>query len=199
MTIEELNIKLSNVIADLQGQPYGNVMVQVASDALYLIKDRVINRGQDPDDKKLRPYSTRPMLTSKGRMSNAAYNKIAGSAQKRKQLTWVVKNGATFFVLPFGSKQFRELHGRQTQHVDYTFSGRMWNNIKLLKDRSDIVGGVAVIGATTPEDRNKISNLISLRGIFLRPSNSDIAILQKTFSTGIENIFKKNGLTTINT
>ena len=194
MTLEEVTERMANVIADLQGEPYGNVMVQVASDALYLIKDRVINRGEDPNEKKLRGYSVNPMLTSKSQMTLSAYNKIAGSRQKKAALTWVVKDGRTFFVLPFGYRQFRDLHGRQTRHVDYTFSGRMWNNIKLQRDRSNPNAGMVIVGASTPEERAKIENLIGLRGVFLRPSKPDIEVLKQTFSTGVMNIFKKNGL-----
>lgn len=195
MTIDELNTNLANVIADLQGEPYANVMVQVASDALYLIKDRVINRGESPEQRKMRPYSTNPMLTSKSRMTDSAYNKIAGSKQKQKQLSWVVKNGMTFFVLPYGYKQFRELHGAQTRHVDYTFTGQMWNNIKLKTDASNLKEGKAVIGATTPDNIAKVKRQIELRGIFLRPTQPDIEVLKQTFSNGIMNIFKKNGIT----
>lgn len=194
MTLEEVTERMANVIADLQGEPYGNIMVQVASDALFLIKDRVINRGEDPDEKKLKPYSSNPMLTTKSQMSTAAYNKIAGSKQKKKELTWVVKNGQIYFVLPYGYSQFRKLHGRQTRHVDYTFSGRMWNNIKLQRDRSNLNGGVAVIGASTPEEKAKIENLIELRGVFLKPSKRDMEVITQTFNTGIMNIFKKNGI-----
>jgi hypothetical protein len=197
MTIEELNIKLGNVIADLQGQPYGNVMVQVASDALFLVKDRVINRGTNPDNEKMEPYSTSEMYVSKSQLSTAAYQKIAGTKTKRAQLQWIVTDeGVLKMILPYGYKQFRDIHGRQTRHVDYTFSGRMWNNIKLLKDRSDLNGGVAVIGATTRDDRMKVMTQIELRGVFLRPTKQDTEQLRDTFSKGISNIFKKNGLTT---
>lgn len=196
MTIEELNTNLANVIADLQGEPYANVMVQIASDALYLIKDRVINRGESTTGRKMRPYSVSPLKRQKKDMTLSAYNKIAGSKQKRSQLSWVTEpDGQVFFILPRGYKQFRELHGRQTRHVDYTFTGRMWNNIKLQPDKSNLKGGKAVIGASTPEERHKIANNIELRGIFLKPTQPDIEVLKQTFSNGIMNIFKKNGIT----
>lgn len=193
MTLEQVNINLSRVISDLNGAPYADLMVRIANDCLYMIKDRVISRGESPNETKLKPYSTNPILVSKKGMSTKAYGTIAGTKGKRKQLTWVTHKGARLFVLPYGYKQYRELHGRQTKHVDYVFTGRLWNNIKIIKGKSDARNGVLIIGATTPEDRNKMENIINRRGVFLFPTKRNIKTMEKTFSGGIKYIFTKNG------
>ena len=59
---------------------------------------------------------------------------MPGSKQKRRELKWVTlqRGGRNIklFELPGGYKEFRDIHGRQTDHVDFTFTGKMWGNIK---------------------------------------------------------------------
>jgi Tfp pilus assembly protein PilW len=194
MDINEYNKRLQGVIDDLKSGAHANLMVQVANDALTMIKDRIINEGKDSTNKKMAGYSTTPILTNRSAMTMSAYNQVAGSKEKRAKLDWVVTDNVTLFVLPRGYKQFRELHGRQTSHVDYTFTGRMWSNIQLRTEKSDLMGGVAVIGAGTDADKKKLTGLANKRGKVLDLTEQEVKDVQKAYDNGILQIFRKNKL-----
>lgn len=194
MNASDLNSKIERTISDLKGQPFGNLMIQIAHDAKYLIYNRIAKYGLDPQGSKMSPYSTKEMLVSRKYMSISAYNKIASSKKKRKELTWVTYNKSRLFVLPFGYKQFRELHGRQTQHVDYTFTGKLWANIGIIEGTSRPNDGLIYIGAKSPEKRDVIESLIKRRGVFLNVTKEDKMKLKETFIDGVVKIYKMNGL-----
>ena len=82
-------IRRIEFIADKTVSDWSSVMLEVASTANTMIKTRVIKKGQNAEGEQYDPYSTKPMLASRGGMTQAAYNKIAGSKAKRKELKWV--------------------------------------------------------------------------------------------------------------
>lgn len=57
ITILEYNKRLDGVIRDLQTGAHGTVMAQVASDAIVMIKQRVQEKGLNPEGQKYSPYS----------------------------------------------------------------------------------------------------------------------------------------------
>lgn len=217
ITLLQLNERLNGLANDLNTGQLGQCMTMLSTDALALIKKRVQGEGKGTDGQSFKPYSTKPMLVSRSGMLTSAYSKIAGSKAKRKQLKWVTvggsgglsgylsvssgKSGMTnkgkgtkLFELPGGYKQYRELAGRQTGFVDFTFTGRMWNNIKLVSDQGELDTGTAVIKATESIQQKKLSGLTEKRGEILGLSKPEIEILSKNFSTWVERIVAKNKL-----
>lgn len=194
MDLDDYSRRLENVIEDLKGGAHGDLMVHLANNAISLIKDRIVEQGRDGDNKQMTAYSTNPMAVSKSGMTLSAYNRVAGSKEKRKALSWVVVEGKTMFILPQGYKQFRELHGRQTGHVDFTFTGRMWSNVQLRRDKSNLFGGEAVIGAETQEDRAKLESLEKKRGKVLALTKEEVHQIGEVYDKGILQIFRNNGL-----
>ena len=197
MTIPELNQKLDSLVNDIT-QNLGTTMVQVGSEALVYVRERVMNSGIDAEGQKYEPYSTRPMLANCSSMTGNACSRIASSKEKRKELKWVtIKRGdknIRLFELPQGYKQYRELHGKQTGFVDFSFSGRMWSNIKIKSDQSEHNSGIVRIGATTEEDNKKLEGNTKRRGDILKLSKSEIENIKSSFAMNITQSIERAGL-----
>ena len=86
----------------------GEAMLAVASDAVAMIRQRIIYSGVDAEGNKYDAYSVKPMLANCSGMAKTACTKIAGSKQKRRELEWVtLKRGGKnirLFILPEGYK-----------------------------------------------------------------------------------------------
>ena len=191
MTPEVYNRMMTKTIRDLER---GDVMPKIAAEALTMIKQRVQQTGTNAKGSKYAPYSTSKMLTNCSTMTLSACSKIAGSKEKRKELGWVTINGHRLFNLPGGYKQFRELHGRQTNFVDFSFTNAMWNDINVISKDSDHKRGVAIIGAKQEMEKKKLSGNTKRRGDILDLSPKEIYKLYQTYNLNSIKIFRQNGL-----
>ena len=193
MTLEDYNNRLNNVISDLQAGAHGAIMVRMAMTALTMIKDRVIEKGENAKGAKYKPYSTSAMLVGCKSMNQSVCNKVFGK-EKNKSLQWVTVNGKHLAVLPGGYKQFRELHGRQTNHVDFSFSNMMWNDINVISNNAQHQQGVAVIGARQDIEKKKLAGNTARRGDILDLSEKEIDELKQQYNLDVLQIFRTNGL-----
>jgi len=191
ITFLQLSKELEAFAGYLEGPEHGNIMVKMASEALALNKQRVQQSGKNPKGESYDKYSTKPMLSGSKNMTTGAFNSIAGSKKKRAELDWKTVKGHPLFVIPGGYKQFRELHGRQTGFVDFTLSGRMWNNIKLVSDRAELNSGVAVIKATEDLQKKKLSGNTERRGEILGLSKAEVQRLIELYEVWIGNGLRK--------
>lgn len=198
MTPEELDRRFEKTINDIQGSEFGKLMVYAGQDALSLIRRRVQEEGTNAEGQKYTPYSVKPMLANCSSMTTNACGRIAGSKQKRRELKWVTLHrggkNIRLFELPGGYKQYRDIHGRQTGYVDFTFTGKMWGNVKIVSDNSEHNGGIVRIGATTELDKKKLEGNTARRGPILKLSQSELSYLSGRFNMGITQIFHNNGL-----
>lgn len=216
MTFDELDKKFDNLAAFPDA--VGELMIDIGSIAIMRIKRRVIETGTNAEGSKYDPYSTKPMLVNCSRMTTGACKMIAGSKEKRKNLKWVTIGGSSgfssflsvsagtstgmakegrgvkLFELPQGYKQFREIHGRQTGFVDFSFTNEMWSNIKIVSDNSEHNKGVVRIAATTDKDKKKLEGNTKRRGDILKLSKSEIDSLASRYNVKLEQIVMKNGL-----
>ena len=200
MDINELNQKLDNLVEDVN-QNIGNTMVQIGSEALIYIRDRVMNSGINAEGQKYEPYSTKPMLVGcKGFKNKANCSRVFGK-KKNKDLKWVTLDRTNnegkkirLAVLDGGYKEFRQLNDLQTGFVDFAFSGRMWANIKIKSDQSEHSNGVVRIGATTDEDNKKLEGNTRRKGDILKLSANEIESIRKSFAVNIEQSIEKVGL-----
>jgi hypothetical protein len=197
MTWDEYNREFDRAVVDVQKQQ-GQTMVYLGNDALSLLKQRVQEEGKDAKGKQFDPYSTTPTLTNCSAMNTSACSRIAGSKTKRRELSWVtLERGGKMvklFELPGGYKQFKELHGRQTGHVDFTFTGRMWNNIGIVSNAGDHNAGTVIIGAKTEEDKKKLEGNTKRKGEILDLSQSEIDTLKERFNLKVLQVFKEHNL-----
>ena len=194
MNFEDYNKRLNGVIKDLQTGAHGEVMVRMAVNALTLIKQRVQETGTDAKGQKYKGYSTKPMLMNCSTMILSACSKVAGSKEKRKELQWRTVNGHKLFILPGGYKQWRELHGRQTQHVDFSVTNAMWNDINVISKQSDHEKGVAIIGAKQDIEKKKLAGNTKRKGDILDLSQKEIDTLKASYNIDVLQIFRNNGL-----
>lgn len=200
MDINELNQKLDSLVEDVN-QNIGNTMVQIGSEALVYIRDRVMNSGINAEGQKYEPYSTKPMLVGcKGFKNKANCSRVFGK-EKNKDLKWVTLDRTNnegkkirLAVLDGGYKEFRQLNDLQTGFVDFSFSGRMWANIKIKSDQSEHSNGVVRIGATTEEDNKILEGNTKRRGDILKLSKNEIESIRKSFAVNITQSIERAGL-----
>jgi hypothetical protein len=198
MTLSELNQKLDAVVNEVTNN-LGNTMVQIGNDALFTIRDRILKSGVNAEGTKYDPYSTKPMLTGcKGFKNKANCSRVFGK-EKNKELKWVTLDRLNtegkkirLAVLEGGYKQFRELNDLQSGFVDFAFSMRMWNNIKIKSDASEHSAGLVRIGATTEEDMKKLEGNTKRRGDILKLSRNEITELTNRFGQNIQQIIDKH-------
>ena len=191
ITFLQLSKELQGFAGYLEGPAHGDIMVKMASEALTLNKQRVQESGKNAKGESFDKYSTKPMLSGSKNMTRSAFSSIAGSKKKRAELDWVKVKGHSLFVIPGGYKQFRELHGRQSAFVDFTMSGRMWNNVKLVSDRAELNSGVAVIKATEDLQKKKLAGNTERRGEILGLSKEEEQRLSDIYEVWIEGGLKK--------
>ena len=84
--------------------------------------------------------------------------------------------------------------GKYKGYVDFSFTNRMWNNINLKSDTSQLATGVAVVAPTTPEDKKKLHKNVIRRGAILEVSDSEEEELVDIYNDELLQIFRRNGL-----
>jgi hypothetical protein len=194
MTFPEYDKKFTKTINDLKGDYNAKIMLGVGLEATRMIKQRVQETGTNAKGAKYKPYSTKPMLANCSSMILSACSKIAGSKSKRKELDWVTIKGHKLFELPGGYKQYRELMGRQTDHVDFSVTNAMWNDINVISKQGDHQKGIAIIGAKQEIEKKKLAGNTKRRGDILDLSAKEIEELKGTYNLGVLQIFRNNGL-----
>jgi hypothetical protein len=192
MTPEQHITAFDKTINDLKSHYYGQLMVNVGIHANKMIFDRVHDKGIDAEGAKYRPYSTKAMLVGCKSMNSNVCSRFFGKENNKKH-EWRTVKGRHLAILPGGYKQFREMHNRQTNHVDFSFSGEMWAGIKLISNKSDHDQGVAKIGALEAQ-KKKLEGNTKSRGDILDLSRSEQDELIKTYNLSALQIFKNNGL-----
>jgi len=159
MTIE---IYIQNIQRWIESIPEGQaeIILEAANNATGMIKDRIRKTGCKADGSMFAPYSTTPMLTNCSSMTQAACAKKAGSKEKRRDLRWVtLKRGdkkVKLFELEGGYKEYRELHGRPTNFVDFAFSGNMWADVQVTSNDNDHRKGRATVSALHEDQYKKL-------------------------------------------
>lgn len=192
MTFPELDKKYDNIVRDL-ATARGQMMVDLGVSALMMIKKRVQETGTDAKGSKYRPYSTKAMLVGCKGMNVAVCKSFFGK-EKNKEHQWRTVNGRHLAILPGGYKQFREMHGRQTSHVDFSFSNSMWNDINVISNSGQHQQGIAVIGARQDIEKKKLAGNTERRGDILDLSQKEIDQLKTQYNLQVLQIFRNNGL-----
>lgn len=151
ITLLDYSKRLNGVIKDLHTGAHGQVMVQVASNAIVLIKQRVQEKGLNPDGAKYPEYSK-------------------------------------------GYLKYKKKEGKYRGFVDFSFTARMWDNIKLVSPKEELNEGIAVIKGTTSFEQNKLNWNTEKKGEILALSEKEKEKLVRLYEQGILNMFRKNQL-----
>ena len=199
MTSQEAINALEKTINDVQSNGLGEIMVKIGSSALVKIRERIIGTGNNAEGAKYPPYS----IGKNGRgMLSGCKNFIQKDSCENYIKTnpkWVMvdrgmPNMRPLFVIPGGYKQFRELNRRQSGFVDFSFSGQMWRNIKVVSNNAEHNHGVVRIAATTDLDKAKLEGNTKRKGDILKLSHDEISLLSDIYKMGLVQIFHNNGL-----
>ena len=197
ITWDQYNKAFDQTITEVEKKSLDR-MVKLGNDANALIRQRVQEEGVNAEGKRFDGYSKKPMLANCSSMTKSACSRIAGSKTKRKELSWVtLERGGKkvkLFELELGYFQYRLLHGRQTNHVDFTFTGRMWNNIGIVSNAGDHNAGTVIIGAKTEEDKKKLEGNTKRKGDILDLSEKEINLLKEIYNIEVLKVFKDHGL-----
>jgi len=178
MKAEEAIKHMDQIIAESVNE-FGVVMLQVAQSANTLMKQRIVETGMDADGKPFPPYSTKPMLAncSSKYMSAAVCSQLTGSKEKRKELKWVTVKNAKLFEIDGGYKEFRELHGRRTDIVDFNWTGEMWANVQVVSTEDEHRTGLARISTLSDAENDKLAGNTDRKGEILMLNDSEVKVV----------------------
>jgi hypothetical protein len=203
MTIQVLNTKFDKLISELKGSDQlGNIMAGIGLTARKMIYDRVKDTGVNAEGQKFRAYSTEAMLVGCTSMNASVCNSFFGK-KKNRNYDWVTLNKINsktgkkvrLAVLEGGYKKLREMHNRQTSHVDFIWSNTMWGGIQLKIDRRDeLNAGIATIGPINEYSEKVLSGNVEKRGDILMLNNNEINRLSEQFDKGLQQMIDKIGL-----
>lgn len=96
--------------------------------------------------------------------------------QLRIQTSGRSASGSRFVPYTPAYSLTRQKKGRQTAYVDFTDTGRMWNNIRPQVINSDETTTIIVVQASNAGDQAKLSGQAKKRGNILTPSQDEINI-----------------------
>lgn len=199
MNLEEYNKKLEKTVNDLSRDMNSKIMPSLGLDALGLLRKRIQDTGENAEGSKFPAYSTKAMLIgSKSFPTQSVANKVFGSKEKRKALDWRTLGEAAdarrLAILQGGYKQWRTLMGRQTDHVDFSVSNEMWNDINIISNNGEHMNGTVIIGAKKESEKKKLSGNTERKGEILDLSDKEQSYLIEKYNLRVLNVFKENGL-----
>jgi hypothetical protein len=148
MTLEQFISNIDTLKKYLVEDFNKDVMLLAGQDMVAGVKGRVQSTGKLTDG-TTRKYSTRGFVfKTKDFLQKSAIPKSKGGGVPVE------------VFLKGGYEEFRRIQGLQTAYKDYNYTGEMWRNTKVLKEKTD--SKFVYIGGTTPMAQNKI-NLNSKR------------------------------------
>ena len=200
MTIEDYNKRFKRTVNYIKVYNDGQIMTEIAVNALSLLRQRVQETGINAKGAKFKPYSTKPMLVGCKSFKKSVCEALLGSKPKRKALEWRTlgegEEARRLAILQGGYKQWRQLMlgGSHGEIVDFSVTNDMWNNITVVSKTTDHKNGVAIIGARDETEKKKLAGNTAKRGDILDLSNKEQDILKKEFNLKVLEIFRNNGI-----
>lgn len=91
-------------------------------------------------------------------------------------------------------KSYKKKAGKYRGFIDFSFSTRMWANIKLVSSDTQLRKGIAKISCSATHEQDKLNWNTAQRGPILELSNFERDILIDEYDQKILNIWRKNGL-----
>lgn len=144
------------------------VAVQIASNLLAQVENRIIQKGEDADGQKFPGYSTTqvPKYFFYGRSRNTGSD---NRVKKSKAST-------------LSYKEFRGLNNLQTQHVDLYFTGEMWQYTGVeVSKRLFFLTQVTIKGKTKAAKDRIGWNSDRYGGNILKPQKDEIDAARKAY------------------
>ncbi len=192
MTEEETRQRMTALANDIESGALGEALARAASNANALINERIIKTGNNAEGDLYPPYSTKPMYAWCGSMTGAACKNAQGKYKRKrpKDSTDPLKS----FLLVGGYKEYRELHDRPTEFVDFMFKGDMWSNIMVVSTSEDHKKGTARISAPNPDQYAKLAGNTERKGQILDLNEAEVGIIAQIIGDELEDLIVKHGL-----
>lgn len=215
MTLDDYIVKVDGLLAALQTEMPA-IADEVALNALALVKNRIIDQGKGIEGAS---YSTHEMLATQNEFivksafkptiiestrlpkdGGKARRKKDGSlvrsgAKKVKRELWIkfpnAKKAVPVMILPGGYRQFREIQGRPGDHVNLSYSGKMWQGTTIVARVHEGNRWMTVIGGSTLEAQDKLSWMTTKYGPFLTVLSDEQQLLQNVFDKRLSAILNR--------
>lgn len=148
-------------------------------------------------------YSTNMMFATQSMFNRKAAFKPTevptkgkpGTTKKKKRLVWIkfknARKAVPVMILPGGYKQFRGLNGLQSAHVDLTFTGRMFQNVKILQTKQAGAKFLSIVGVPDPENKAKFAGNRDRFGDFMAPTKEDQQVINTIPVKRLRTVIKK--------
>lgn len=188
-TIVEASVDFRKMAQAMVGDVQKKAALRTSFNALAIIKKRVQREGTKEDGSKFKDYSTTPLplffYNGRSRTGSDAANKKLEKVAKGQ-----AKEGQKGYYASYS--QWRQANNLQVAHKDFTFSGRMWSNIKpVMSDQKDGIVTVA-INAVEDEAKKKLKYVSDRDGAILRLSKEEVALLSDQYTNEFINELSKN-------
>lgn len=197
MTIDDAITNMDNFLAALEAEMPA-VADEVALNALALVKNRIVDKGEGIEGAA---YSTRPMLATEEKFVVKSAFKQSKVQVKRKDGTvvnrklWIrfprASKAVPVMELPDGYKQFREIQGREGDHVNLSYTGHMWQATTIVARTHTGLTWVTIIGGLDEEAKNKLSWMTEKYGEFLKVMPEEQILLDQIFHTRLQSIYDR--------
>lgn len=134
MNLEQYNRRLQSLAENTAEQQTARIIVPAASRLLGNIKNRIQRRGQRTDGGNIGSYSTRPFYASRSQFVKKSAFIPQGKNGRRKT--------AKTMYLQHGYKQLRDIQGRPTDVVNFTYTGDLMASYQLAQETKRVLLGL---------------------------------------------------------
>lgn len=165
--------------------------VAIGLDGLAMIKKRVVTDGKNPDGAAYDEYSDNPLpawyFKGKSRAEQLAggektYTNSGFSPPYKKMVEQKLKEGAqSFHGLGWSYEEWREANNLQTDFKDFSFTGKMWKNIRVILKVNTGKGVIVRIAPTDPDSIQKLEWVEERDGKVLDFSDAEVRRLGELF------------------
>lgn len=126
-------------------------------------------------------------LTDPNKVLRIALTNLHALISERVQVFGQLTNGQSILGYSTGWEKVRQNKGRQTAHVDLTFSGDMFRDFNLYPIRNGFG-----LGFSDKAQFDKMEWLTDQKGEFILPSEAEKQLAAKDILTAANNVVKRN-------
>lgn len=145
MTLEQFHNRIRTALVEYKSARR-KLYTAIALDSLAAIKKRVQDKGENAQGQTYEPYSTNDLPAwyylgkSRGEQLAGGGRTYSGSGYSvpfKKMVKQQSKAGKGFSKQGWSYKEWREANNLQTEHKDFSFTGKMWKNVKVALSKGD--------------------------------------------------------------
>lgn len=199
ISIDELPAALEGIAERIKEEMNSRILFAAGLAMEAEMKDRIFGEGKDINGNSIGVYSVKPGYFSKdqfvrlGAFKPQGKNGFVGEkiVQTAPGKFKVKKEKPKTMYLKEGYKEFRDVQGRQTAHVDAKLSGDLEKSIQTVK----ITEGVVYIAITDPlssEKRKGIEERFKKANEIFTGGEADKAVFIKALNDEVEHL-RSNG------